>query len=380
MVVELEAGEESGFHVISGRGRDWCPRVYVAMITDLFQQGLTRCLVGTRGLLGEGWDANKVNVLVDLTTVTTSMTVNQLRGRSIRLDPDVPDKLADNWDVVCLAPEFSKGLDDYGRFISKHKTLFGITDDGAIEKGVGHVHAAFTDLKPEGLEGSVNVLNADMLARVTGRDGVRQQWRIGQPYSPDPIRALETDTLSGAGGFPPFKGSREPWNEASLGLAIGQAVLSSLCEVDLLPRQREIHVGTRSGGYVRLFLEEAAEHEMELFTAALHETLGPLDRPRYVIPRLADSIKETWLSSILPSILGRYFQRRHRHRVMLHAVPLVLARNKDLVAVFQRNWNQHVSPGEALYAYRGVGKELVKEARRRGQAPQGRIHEKEIFM
>ena len=235
-------------------------------------------------------------------------------------------------------------------------------------------------LKPEGLEGSVNVLNADMLARVTGRDGVRQQWRIGQPYSPDPIRALETDTLSGAGGFPPFKGSREPWNEASLGLAIGQAVLSSLCEVDLLPRQREIHVGTRSGGYVRLFLEEAAEHEMALFTAALHETLGPLDRPRYVIPRLADSIKETWLSSILPSILGRYFQRRHRHRVMLHAVPLVLARNKELVAVFQRNWNQHVSPGEALYAYRGVGKELVKEARRRGQVPQGRIHEKEIFM
>ncbi len=380
LVVELEAGEESGFHVISGKGRDWCPRVYVAMITDLFQQGLTRCLVGTRGLLGEGWDANKVNVLVDLTTVTTSMTVNQLRGRSIRLDPEVPVKLSDNWDVVCLAPEFSKGLDDYGRFISKHKTLFGITDDGAIEKGVGHVHAAFTDLKPEGLEGSANVLNADMLARVAGRDAVRQQWRIGQPYSPDPIRALETDTLSSTGEFPPFKGSREPWNEASLGLAIGQAVLSSLCEVGLLPRQRDIHVGTRSGGYVRLFLEEASESEMEVFTTALHEAMGPLDRPRYVIPRLADSVRETWLSSILPSIVGRYFQRRQRRRVMLHAVPLALARNKDLVAVFERNWNEHVSPGEALYAYRGAGKELVKEARRRGQVPRGRIHEKEIFM
>ena len=88
------------------------------------------------------------------------MTVNQLRGRSIRLDPDEPNKLANNWDVVCIAPEFSKGLDDYARFIKKHKTIFGVTDDGAVEKGVGHVHAAFTELKPEGLEGSVAALNA----------------------------------------------------------------------------------------------------------------------------------------------------------------------------------------------------------------------------
>jgi hypothetical protein len=380
LVVQLEGGEEAGFHVINGRGRDWCPRVYVALITDLFQRGLTKCLVGTRGLLGEGWDANKVNVLVDLTTVTTSMTVNQLRGRSIRLDLDDPQKLADNWDVVCLAPEFSKGLDDYHRFISKHKTLFGITDDGAIEQGVGHVHAAFTELKPEGLEESVNVLNADMLTRVTSRDRVREQWRIGQPYSPDPIRAVETDTLGGAGGFPPFKGSRQPWNEASLGLAIGRAVLASLSEVGLLRRQPEIHVGTRAGGYVRLFLEEASEQEMQRFTAALHEALGPLVRPRYVIPRLADTVRETWLSSILPAIIGRYFQRRHRHRVMLHAVPQELARNKDLAAVYQRHWNRHVSPGEALYAYRGAGKELVQEAHRRGQVPRGRIHQKEIFL
>ncbi len=205
--VELEFGEEEGFHVIRGKGGDWCPRVYVAMITDLFQAGLTKCLVGTRGLLGEGWDASKINVLIDLTTVTTSMTVNQLRGRSIRLDADEPQKLANNWDVVCIAPEFSKGLDDYLRFIAKHTTLFGITDDGAIEKGVGHVHPAFTELKPEGLEGSTSLLNAEMLARAGRRDEVRELWKIGQPYSDQPIRALETSPLGGSGGFPPFKGA-----------------------------------------------------------------------------------------------------------------------------------------------------------------------------
>ena len=182
-------------------------------------------------------------MLIDLTTVTTSMTVNQLRGRSIRLDADEPQKLANNWDVVCMAPEFSKGLDDYLRFIAKHKTLFGITDDGAIEKGVGHVHPAFTELKPEGLEGSTSLLNTEMLARAGRRDEVRELWKIGQPYSAEPIRALETSPLGGSGGFPPFKGAREQWNDASLALAIGKAVLLSLCDAELLGHPGMLHVG-----------------------------------------------------------------------------------------------------------------------------------------
>src|SRR6185436_11158719 len=161
------------------------------MITELFQRGVTRCLVGTRGLLGEGWDASKINVLIDLTSVTTSMTVNQLRGRSIRLDSDDPNKLANNWDVVCLAPEFAKGLDDYHRFMAKHLHLFGITDDGAVEKGVGHVHPAFTELKPEGVEGSMQVLNEEMLARVQRRADMRNLWRIGEPYQSEPVQAVE---------------------------------------------------------------------------------------------------------------------------------------------------------------------------------------------
>lgn len=378
--VELEFGEEDGFHVICGKGSDWCPRVYVALITDLFQAGLTKCLVGTRGLLGEGWDASKINVLIDLTTVTTSMTVNQLRGRSIRLDADDPQKLANNWDVVCIAPEFSKGLDDYLRFIAKHSTLFGITDDGAIEKGVGHVHPAFTELKPEGLEGSTSLLNTEMLTRAGRRDEVRELWKIGQPYSAEPIRALEASPLGGSGGFPPFKGAREQWNDASLALAIGKAVLLSLCDAELLGHPGMLHVGQRSGGYVRMFLEEARDEEAALFTQALHEVLGPLDRPRYVITRSVHAARDTWLSMILPAFVGRYFQRRELRRVMLHAVPSVLARNKDLVAVFEAHWNRYVSPGEALYAHHGPGKELIAQARRQGWASKARVHEKEIFL
>ncbi len=56
---------------------------------------------------------------------------------------------------------------------------------------------------------------------------------------------------------------------------------------------------------------------------------------------------------------------------MLHAVPSALARHKDLVAIYQGWWNQYVSPGEALFAHRGQGEELVEQMLERGHVPRG---------
>jgi hypothetical protein len=377
--VKLEFAEQSGFRVLNGSGGDWCPRVYVQMITELFQDGVTRCLVGTRGLLGEGWDATKVNVLIDLTTVTTSTSVNQLRGRSFRLDPDEPAKLADNWDVICLAPEFTKGLDDYRRFIDKHNTLFGLTDDGAVEKGVGHVHAAFTEIKPEGIEDSMTVLNAEMLERPRRRAAFRELWRVGEPYRAAPIHAVELQ--GGGGGFPPFPHAKSPWSGESLAAAVSEAVLGALREIGAIPRGAgTLQIGTRSGDYLRAFLKDATAAASAVFSDALHEALGPLDDPRYVIPRYVDLVEDTWLSRILPRLVGRYFQRSTRTMQMLHAVPTVFARNKELALIYQRHWNAHVSPGEAVFAQRGEGEQLLERACQTGLVPQSPPHRKEIFL
>ncbi|MFK8110889.1 MAG: DEAD/DEAH box helicase [Rubripirellula sp.] len=380
--VELSQSNEGSFSIVTGRGGDWCPRVYVEMITDLFQRGVTRCLVGTRGLLGEGWDANTINVLIDLSTVTTSMTVNQLKGRSIRLDPNDPDKLANNWDVVCIAPEFAKGLDDYGRFIRKHKTLFGICDDGAIEKGVGHVHAAFTELKPELLEGSVSALNADMLARASRRAEVYKQWRIGQPYSPDPIRAIEVGgrAASARSGFPPFKGAKNPWSENSLARAVGEVILAALQETGQLKRRAPLKVLDREGGYIRVFLENADEEDANRFATALREALGRLESPRYVIPRFVDVPKDSFINRLLPGVLRRFFERRGRQMVMLHAVPSDLASKRDIVDVYQKHWNALVSPGDAVFAKNEKGQQVISEAVKARQLPEVFVHDKEVFL
>jgi hypothetical protein len=99
-----------------------------------------------------------------------------------------------------------------------------------------------------------------------------------------------------------------------------------------------------------------------------------------VIPRHVHDVGETWLSWVLPEIVARYFRRRRRRKVMLHAVPTALAKNKDLAAIYTRHWNERVSPGEAIYARAGEGERLVEQCQRDGTVPQHTIHDKEIFL
>jgi hypothetical protein len=226
------------------------------------------------------------------------------------------------------------------------------------------------------------MLNADMLERVPKRADYRTLWRIGEPYHPEPVHALEIGRSGGGGGgaFPPFSGSRDPWTQHSLSLSIGHAVLEALRDAGLLQPELQIHAGERAGGYVRLFLEQAAEADSALFAQSLAEVLGPLRRPRYVIPRLADVEQPTVLSRWLPRVIGRYFTRRIRQVVMVHAVPGALSQRKTQASCFERHWNVHVSPGQAVYAHRGVGRELIEAVRAQGLVPTAVPRAKEVFL
>jgi SAM-dependent MidA family methyltransferase len=68
--VELDPvpAEATGVIEISGR---WISRTWVGLVTGFSESGRCHVLVGTRGLLGEGWNAPSVNTLSDLTTATT---------------------------------------------------------------------------------------------------------------------------------------------------------------------------------------------------------------------------------------------------------------------------------------------------------------------
>ena len=143
------SGQETpfaGIVEVVGEGPDWTPGTYVRLITQAFEEGLTRCLVGTRGIFGEGWDSLSLNTLIDLTSVTTSTSVQQLRGRTIRKDPTWTRKVAHNWDVVCVANDFKRGDSDLRRQLGSDAGLRG-GPDGALysaelfESHIGQVTA-----------------------------------------------------------------------------------------------------------------------------------------------------------------------------------------------------------------------------------------------
>ena len=260
----------------------------------------------------EGWDASRINVLVDLTTVTTNMSINQLRGRSIRLDSNWKEKVANNWDIVCFAEEFTKGYADYHRFQDKHTQLFGVCDDGAIEKGVGHVHAAFTEANPKGINESMELFNSEMLERARNREKARKLWGIGKPFEEIESSAVEIKTEEEDQFADGFKLGihRTPWTNDTLMLAISETIVDSLSDLNEIDRDSEASGGFRGGGWLRYHLENSTQEESKKFTDALEEVLGPLKNPRYIISRPTTHLQDTWLSKIMPDYRPIFEERK----------------------------------------------------------------------
>lgn len=378
--IRFEDSIREGYHEIHGKGKDWKPRYYSMMITEFFQEGLTKCLIGTRGLLGEGWDASRINVLIDMTTVTTSMSINQLRGRSIRLDSNWKEKVANNWDIVCLAEEFTKGYDDYDRFKRKHKQLYGVCDDGTIEKGVGHVHAAFNNAKPEGINEGMEIFNEEMLARAGNRSHVRELWGIGQPFVVSPSSAVEAKLVAGfAGGFK-FGINKRVWTDESLMLEISKAIVDTLSDLREIDRDCEPTGGDRGGGWLRYHLKHATEEETAKFTKALEEVLGPLDNPRYIISRPAMHMEDTWLSKLLPEVLAKFLRRAERSIQMYHTIPSIVANTKERAEIFKKNWDYYIGESEIMYCRNDEGRQYVEELKKNGLEPKNSIHRKEVYL
>jgi superfamily II DNA or RNA helicase len=221
VALEVRPCDVPGAVELRGRGRDWSPRSYVRMLTAAFEQGITRCLVGTRGLLGEGWDSLGLNTLIDLTSVTTAQSVQQLRGRSLRLDPTWDRKVSHNWDVVCVDTDRAHGDRDLRRFVRRHRRIWGVVEmstvqrflegatvpstlrdaqpvaaprlHGEIVRGVGHVDIGLaSDLAVRPWDDiAYDRATSRSLRRIGTREDSYELWGVGEPY--DDARAWTTE-------------------------------------------------------------------------------------------------------------------------------------------------------------------------------------------
>jgi len=183
------------FSSIIGTGKDWCSRTAVLFTTYIFEQGITKCIIGTRGLLGEGWDSINLNTLIDMSTVTTFASVNQLRGRSIRKSEAEPKKLANNWDIICIAPGLEKGYNDLLRLFRKHENFYGICDDGQIQCGINHLDGSLSLGETHLSQEDIKNINQRMTLKGDNRAKAYEMWGIGKPYENTDMGCCELKIL-----------------------------------------------------------------------------------------------------------------------------------------------------------------------------------------
>jgi superfamily II DNA or RNA helicase len=376
----------------------WDTRRYVPLVTRFFTEGGARCLVGTRALLGEGWDAPAVNVVVDLTAATTATSVVQARGRALRLDASWPGKVADNWGVVCVTGKHPKGAADFDRFVRKHDRYFALSQDGDIVSGIAHVDSRLSPYAPPE-ESRFDALNVQMLLRTAEREAARERWAIGTPYQDEPV-ATVTVTAGRSLGLPSQAVvSPSPHGQTgalavtvllvaaialtvlpvAAGVIAGAALLAGLAVVlravkrltaappqgsldnlaaataDALHAARlttrgaeSVRIEAQADGSYRAQLRDVPASESALFADALDETLSPLAQPRYVVPRLI--IEPPRDLGAATRLAARRLVTGHvTATVVYHAVPAALGTNAKLATIFQRAWNAHVSPGAVLF-------------------------------
>ena len=363
----------------------WSTADRVALATRLLEDGVTHCLVGTRHLLGEGWDCPPVNCVLDLTGIRASVTVNQVRGRGLRLDPADPSKVATLWEILVLAPGLPGGDRMLQLLRERHRHTLGLDEHGRIragatridprlEAGVGEL-AAEQDALRERSRRRLHDLAATAAAWAVGQDYLdRRSWRVTGRVATPRQRRIPTPELE-LELVPAHARSRVGLRvryrvEAGLLAALGGGLLLALplgplSLVGLLPlgaaawrasrRPPSLHRAALAAVHASLqslgLAEGRLRHEGEeswvegdsassrLFAEAAAELLGPVRHPRYL---LVEPGGRTWP--------GR----------------AALGATREQADTLAAAWARHVGPCEVIWARQGRGREWLRTAWRTG--------------
>ena len=151
----------------------------VNIITKAFQVGVINVLVGTKSLLGEGWDSPNINSLILASFVGSFMLSNQMRGRAIRIDKNTPDKVSNIWHLVTVLPDDdTKGSNEIeGEDFLTIKRRFSCFQAPAYNKNVIESGIRRIDiLTPPFDSNGIDRINSEMLRISSDRKTAAERW------------------------------------------------------------------------------------------------------------------------------------------------------------------------------------------------------------
>lgn len=146
----------------------------VQLVTQIFQSGEIEVLIGTKSLLGEGWDAPAINSLILASSVGSFVLSNQMRGRAIRAQNDNPDKTGNIWHLACIDLSSQTGGDDFDLLKRRFRSFVGLSfkEESGIENCIGRLNL------PENIHSGEETerKNIEMFSYAADRDHLKQRW------------------------------------------------------------------------------------------------------------------------------------------------------------------------------------------------------------
>ncbi len=378
----------------------------VSIITKLFENGAIKILVGTKSLLGEGWDAPSINSLILASFVGSFVSSNQMRGRAIRKDPNKLGKTGNIWHLACIDHTVLNGGRDVDILKRRFEAFVGVSNNN-----LPYIENSFERLQfPEQiLEEDVETLNLQTLKGAINRKDIIKKWNNaiekGTQLTKE-IKIFHLDEL-------PYKKQKQIYYfdvvrffVAELSFAIllfylefilksihivlnrgvkyflytfltaflvsfgyklykaitlyirygyldkkikkmGLAILSTLYELGFMTTNRNsISIESRriDNGDLICNLIGSSPFENSLFSTALSELIDPIKSPRYLIVKTS-------------------FFRRRLNIENFYAVPEIFGDKKANTLVFQKYWRINLGRNKLFYTRHIEGRRLLLKAR-----------------
>ena len=384
----------------------------VTALTQLFQEGHIQVIIGTKSLLGEGWDAPCVNSLILASFVGSFMLSNQMRGRAIRVWPENPNKTSNIWHLVSinLSPrrwfDFQDEEEKYDEtlelqlcalspdldLLDRRMTQFlGLHyQEPTIESGIDRLDLNQITFSQKGLE----KLNQNAITLSQKRQELKDRWQQALPLYEDMevVNQVEVDKQ-----FLPLVYLND-WMKA---LLISQALAATFFIIDL---GRYLIVGKAFDQSLpifllallvlaifwgRYFIYKSPYKRLETFGKAIHQTLldsGQIETEESA-PRVVKDSKQAIYNAIylkgasmrekeiFAQTMTEFFAPIENQRYILKschkvkdqteffAVPIMFEKQKADAESFLRHIQKSLGKYYLIYTRSVQGRPILLEAR-----------------
>ncbi|MEZ7758364.1 DEAD/DEAH box helicase family protein [Granulicatella adiacens] len=377
----------------------------VSAVTQLFQEGQIHVVIGTKSLLGEGWDAPCVNSLILASFVGSFMLSNQMRGRAIRIWPENPEKTSSVWHLVSINLAEKKlfkkeegeedlpiGIDspDMELLQRRMKQFLGLHyNENTIESGVDRLDLGNIEFTKKHL----TKLNQETISRSRNREELRERWNESLPLLEDMEVASEVQVDK---AFLPTVLLTDARKILTYAQAIVLTELIVYLFLDFVKRPSQLlyPVGILSLivlniVWLRYFLYKSPYKRLELFAESIRKALlasGHLQTQNCkarVVRGDKDSIQtSTYLKGgtlrekeLFAQALSEFFAPIENQRYILRAetwvndqtkyfaVPSMFDKRKEDVVAFVANIEKNIGKYEIIYTRNVEGRHILLDAR-----------------